>query len=45
MSDPTWTDNHGEALRSLRLQRGFTQEALAEAAGVALKTIKNLEHG
>jgi TolB-like protein/Tfp pilus assembly protein PilF len=43
MAELSWTGNHGEALRSLRLQRGFTQEALAEAAGVATRTIKKLE--
>jgi transcriptional regulator with XRE-family HTH domain len=45
MTEPTWNEEHGKELRTRRQQRGFTQESLAEAAGVSLNTIKNLEHG
>jgi TolB-like protein len=45
MTEAPWSREHGRALGERRRQRGVTQEALAEAAGVALKTIKNLEHG
>ncbi|WP_419877752.1 helix-turn-helix transcriptional regulator [Brevibacillus centrosporus] len=34
-----------ENLRTHRLQKGFTQEQLAEAAGVSKETIKSLEYG
>lgn len=33
----------GERLRAWRLQRGWTQEDLAERAGVGLSTVKSLE--
>jgi TolB-like protein/Tfp pilus assembly protein PilF len=45
MVEPTWSQKHGKALRNRRQQRGLTQESLAEAAGVSVNTIKNLEHG
>lgn len=35
----------GERLRSLRLQRNITQQALAEATALSLNTIKALESG
>ena len=34
----------GEIVRTCRLRRGLTQEELAEHAGVALRTIRNLEN-
>lgn len=35
----------GQHVRSLRLARGFTQEALAERAGLSPDTIRRLEAG
>jgi transcriptional regulator with XRE-family HTH domain len=35
----------GERLREVRLRRNFTQQALAEAAGMSLTYISNMEHG
>lgn len=35
----------GERLRKWRLQRGWTQEEVAERAGVGLSTVKALEKG
>jgi len=35
----------GERLREVRLKRNVTQQALAEAAGMSLTYISNMEHG
>lgn len=35
----------GSRLRSLRIQRGFEQSELADRAGVAIRTLRALEHG
>lgn len=35
----------GDRIARLRLRRGFTQEALAEAAGVSVDTVRKLEQG
>jgi TolB-like protein/Tfp pilus assembly protein PilF len=45
VSGHEWTDAHGAALRERRKQRGLSQEALAELAGVTTRTISSLEHG
>ncbi len=35
----------GRRLREVRLKRGITQQSLAEAAGMSLTYISNMEHG
>jgi transcriptional regulator with XRE-family HTH domain len=35
----------GRHVRSCRLARGLTQEALAEASGLSADTVRRLEHG
>ncbi|MGW6917544.1 helix-turn-helix domain-containing protein [Kitasatospora sp. NPDC054939] len=35
----------GALLRSLRLDRGMTQEELGEASGLSVRSIRDLEHG
>ena len=35
----------GEQIRRWRVRRGLTQQQLAEAAGVAVGTVRNLENG
>ncbi len=35
----------GKRLRQLREERGISQEALADAAGVSYQTISNIERG
>lgn len=42
MSDSTVP---GDRLRDIRRRRGFTQEALAERAGLSLATVKKIEQG
>ena len=37
--------NFGKRLRQLRQARGLTQEALAEALGVHVRTVRNMEAG
>jgi transcriptional regulator with XRE-family HTH domain/tetratricopeptide (TPR) repeat protein len=43
--DASWTEEHGRALRDRRHRQGFSQEALAEAAGVDRRTLSSLEQG
>jgi transcriptional regulator with XRE-family HTH domain len=47
--DSTTTDEVeerlGERIRSLRLSKNLDQAAVAERAGVSLRTVKNLENG
>jgi len=47
VEDVGGTKNAGgrQALRSLRLARGWTRERLAAEAGVSLATIWRMEHG
>lgn len=35
----------GVRLQALRMEKGWTQEKLAEKSGVSVSTIKNVEHG
>ena len=35
----------GERLKGLRISRNFSQQQLADKAGVSLKTLRNLEQG
>jgi transcriptional regulator with XRE-family HTH domain len=44
--NPQWLAGElGRRLRRLRLSRGWTQEELAERAGVGLSSLKSLESG
>lgn len=36
---------YGEVIRNIRIRSGMTQKQLANTAGVALNTVKNLESG
>ncbi|MET4782334.1 helix-turn-helix transcriptional regulator [Glaciihabitans sp. UYNi722] len=45
LSGDDWEQRVGEQFRALRLRSGFDQAGLAEASGVSLGAVKNLEHG
>ena len=42
---PVWGDTGAVSLRDLRLRRGWSQEHLAEASGVSVRTIQRIEGG
>jgi transcriptional regulator with XRE-family HTH domain len=42
---PRGRNDFGDALRQLRLQSRLTQEALAERAGLSVRTIRGMESG
>ena len=42
---PWWGDTGDVSLRDLRLRRGWSQEHLAEASGVSVRTIQRIEGG
>ena len=40
-----WESELGTQIRALRLRQNIDQQALAERAGIALNSVKNLERG
>jgi len=45
MPDALILTKTGERLKSLRLKQNITQQSMAEAAGVSLSVVKNVEKG
>ena len=45
LSSDEWELRLGEQVRQLRLQRNLDQQQLANAAGVSIGSVKNLEQG
>ena len=45
MSDTLILKKTGDRLKSLRLKQNITQQSMAEAAGISLSVVKNVEKG